>query len=289
MTDLDTTRPADRRPPLRGRPRRTAVVFLIAASTLLVGSMTAAAATGGFTHSWWDQTTGTTGTMRGGTMMGGTTAGGPGMMNGTGMMGGAISATMGPVWLAGNGKAVTSIADARQRAAQAATSAGLHPGEVMWFDNGFYVELKDAAGHSATEVIVNLGNGAVTTEPGPAMMWNTRHGMMAAGTGMMGGANGMMGHRGPGMMGGAYGGGDGPADSGQAATVTAEQARSIAQKWLDANRSGERAQESDSYPGYFTMDTTVAGKTLSMLSVNAVTGAVWYHTWHGRFVASEDA
>jgi hypothetical protein len=26
-----------------------------------------------------------------------------------------------------------------------------------------------------------------------------------------------------------------------------------------------------------------------MLSVNATTGAVWYHTWHGTFIAKEDA
>jgi len=28
---------------------------------------------------------------------------------------------------------------------------------------------------------------------------------------------------------------------------------------------------------------------VGMLSVNATTGAVWYHTWHGTFIAKEDA
>ena len=86
---------------------------------------------------------------------------------------------MGNVWLAGNGP-VASIAAARERAGAAAAAAGLHPGEVIWFDNGFYVELKDAAGNPATEVIVDPVSGTVFTEPGPAMMWNTRYGMHRA-------------------------------------------------------------------------------------------------------------
>jgi hypothetical protein len=74
----------------------------------------------------------------------------------------------------------------------------------------------------------------------------------------------------------------------QAATVTADQSRLMAHKWLDANRSGQSAQAPDSYPGYYTMETMTSGKITGMLSVNATTGAVWYHSWHGRFIARED-
>jgi hypothetical protein len=42
------------------------------------------------------------------------------------------------------------------------------------------------------------------------------------------------------------------------------------------------------YPGYYTFDTTRNGKTFGMLSVNASTGAVWYHGWHGSFLAEQD-
>jgi hypothetical protein len=192
---------------------------------------------------------------------------------------------------------IVLIAAARGRAAQAATTADLHPGEVIWFDNGFYVELKDASGQSATEVIVDPQTGAVTTEPGPAMMWNTRYGTMSGTAGVgrpggrIGGPAGMMG--GPaGMMGGQagiMGGGFGAAASGGTAAVTADQARSIAQQWLDTNRSGQSAQTPDSYPGYYTMETATSGKITGMLSVNADTGAVWYHTWHGQFIAREDS
>lgn len=183
---------------------------------------------------------------------------GPGMMGtGAGMMGGAGGMMGGGVWLAGNGTRIGSIAAARDRAATAAAPAGLHPGEVIWFDNGFYVELKDAAGNAATEVLVDPSSGAVATEPGPAMMWNTSYG----------------------MHGGA---------ATTTVTVSAEQARQIADRWLATNRPGSHAEAPDAYPGYYTVETTSGGTIDGMLSVNARTGQVWYHTWHGRFIARED-
>jgi hypothetical protein len=135
-----------------------------------------------------------------------------------GMMGSSMMGSMGSmgmVWLPGDGVAVSSVPAARARAASAAKAAGLHPGEVIWFDNGFYVELKDSAGKPATEVIVDPRTGAVGIEPGPAMMWNSRLGMMRAGG------------------------------------------------------SG-------------------AGSVSGMMSVSSSTGATWYHTWHGAFIAMED-
>ncbi|HEY6798543.1 MAG TPA: hypothetical protein VI248_28020 [Kineosporiaceae bacterium] len=233
----------------RDRARRTALAVLVAAVTVLIVSVLAApwvvrAWTGGgsgtpASNGW------TSGQGPAGGMMGG------GMMNGAGgMMGGAGSMMSGRVWLAGDGVAVTSIGAARARAEQASASAGLHPGEVMQFSDNFYVELKDAAGASVTEVLVNPATGVVSTEPGPAMMWST-------GT--------------------------------RATSLSADQAKSIAAAWLQANRPGESVTSADAYPGYYTLDTTANGKTAGMLSVNATTGAVWYHTWHGSFVAEEDS
>ena len=40
----------------------------------------------------------------------------------------------------------------------------------------------------------------------------------------------------------------------------------------------------EAFPGYFTFDVEADGKPVSMLSVNASTGPVWYHTWHGAFI-----
>jgi hypothetical protein len=174
-----------------------------------------------------------------------------------GMMGRSMMGSMGMVWLPGDGVAVSSIPAARARAASAARAAGLHPGEVMWFDNGFYVELKDSAGKPATEVIVDPRTGTVSTEPGPAMMWNTRFGMM-------------------------------PADGSSAGLVNSTKARGIAMSWLTANRPGTTIKSIDAYPGYFTLDLQRNGVVSGMMSVNTSTGAAWYHTWHGAFIAMED-
>jgi hypothetical protein len=130
---------------------------------------------------------------------------------------------------------------------------------VIWFDNGFYVELKNDAGDPATEVIVDPTGGTVITEPGPAMMWNTRYGMH----GVIGGGN---------------------------PSISAERAQQIATEWLNINLPGRTAQLADSYPGYYTMETTAADRTINgMLSVNAASGQVWYHFWHGRFIAKDDS
>lgn len=187
-----------------------------------------------------------------------TRGGGTGAAGWHGLMGsGGSSVGMGQRWLAGNGTPVASIAAARSRAARASASQGLHPGEVMWYDNGFYVELKDAAGRAQTEVIVDPTSGAVTTEPGPAMMWSTRSGMGRMGTGN--------------------------------ASVTQVRARQIATGWLAANRPGATANAGDSYPGYYTFDFGRNGAMSEMLSVNASSGAVWFHSWHGRFISMEDS
>jgi hypothetical protein len=68
--------------------------------------------------------------------------------------------------------------------------------------------------------------------------------------------------------------------------VTSVAAVAVANRWLAERRPAETA-ESDgrAFPGYYTLDTTRAGKTYGMLSVNASTGAVWYHGWHGAFLS----
>ena len=41
----------------------------------------------------------------------------------------------------------------------------------------------------------------------------------------------------------------------------------------------------DAFPGYYTLETLKGGKITGMISVNATTGAVWPHWWHGPFIA----
>jgi hypothetical protein len=190
---------------------------------------------------------------------------GDGQRSGTGMMRGSMMGSAGGMamgWLPGDGVAVSSIPAARARAGSAAQAAGLHTAEVIRFDNGFYVELKDGAGQPATEVIVDPRTGAVSTEPGPAMMWNTLFGMNARGC---------------------------AARAVKAGAVDATKARNIATSWLAANRAGTTIGSIDAYPGYFTIDLKRGGALSGMMSVSSFTGALWYHTWHGAFIAKEDS
>src|SRR5674476_1242642 len=56
-----------------------------------------------------------------------------------------------------------------------------------------------------------------------------------------------------------------------------------------AARTAGRGGMMGSNRGGSMMDTVSGGNTVGMLSVNATTGAVWYHTWHGTYIAKEDA
>ena len=197
--------------------------------------------------------------------------------------------------------AVRSLADARAKAQAFADRLKLKTDEVLQFERNYYVKLVDARGNGATEVLVDPPAGIVSLEYGPAMMWNTRYGvhdrratrgMMNGGMmgrGMMNGAGGsiMDGTRGGMMNGTGAGMMNGSRPVGQATRPASRAgARAIAQRWLDANRSGVRAESGgDRFPGYYTFETLRDGRIDGMISVNASTGAVWWHWWHGAFVA----
>jgi hypothetical protein len=207
-----------------------------------------------------------------GGMMGGGFGGGNGGM-GPGMMGGWDATTP------SNGKTL-SLDDANQAVQNYLNQYGdsnLKIDEVMEFQYNFYAIVKEQdTGKGAMELLVNKSNGAVFPEYGPNMMWNTKYGHMGGfGGGMMGGGFG-------GMMGGRS------ATPQSQETISADKAQSIAQQWLDANQAGSTAETPDSFYGYYTVHFQRDGKVSGMLSVNAYTGQVWYHTWHGDFIASSE-
>jgi hypothetical protein len=148
--------------------------------------------------------------------------------------------------------------DAAQRAADRYGQRwGLHVGEVMQFDNGFYAELLDPSGGRATEVLIDPASGTVGLEYGPAMMWNTTYGMHRARS--------------------------------TSDAIDPARAQQIAQAWLDRHRPGEQAGEADAFPGYYTLHSLNDGKITGMLSVHAATGVVWYHIWHGQLIDMREA
>lgn len=175
--------------------------------------------------------------------------GGDGSMPGYGAM---------PLRTPGNGQ-VRSLDDARRAADQFGQQRRLHTGEVMQFSNGYYAELLDGQGRGATEVLIDPTSGMVQLEMGPAMMWNTTYGMMP---------NAQPSDRSP---------------------VTADQAQRIADQWLSQHRWGLHATDATAFPGYYTLHTLRGDQIVGMMSVNAQTAAVWYHTWHGQFIAMQEA
>ena len=187
----------------------------------------------------------------------------------------------------GEGNPVKDLAEARTQASRFAERLDLQVGEVMRFSNNYYAELEED-GRPATEVLVDPQTGAVYLEYGPAMMWNTRFGMMSGARllseGMMGG---WMMQAGAGMMGGPGFADPTWAPTGDGAVSVAE-ARAIAAHWLAEQGKGVEAGEPEAFPGYYTLHVLRAGKVAGMLSVNAVTGAPWYHWWHSRFLSRSD-
>ena len=142
---------------------------------------------------------------------------------------------------------------------------GLEVTEVMEFERNYYaIVAEEDTGVGAMELLVDKETGAVGPEPGPNMMWNAEYGMMGRGSGMMG------------MMGG-YASGE--------MTLSAQEAEDVAQRWLDANLPGRTAGEADEFYGYYTLHFLNDGQIEGMLSVHGNSGDVWYHSWHGDFVA----
>jgi hypothetical protein len=263
------------------RTNRLTAVVIAAALLVMGGAVVAVAATGG-ASSW---------------------------SSGAQMMGGRY------VYQPATSTPVRTLAAARSDAQQLASRLGLRVDEVLQFQRNFYAKLVDAKGNGATEVLVDPSSGLVSIEYGPAMMWNTRYGMGRAGAAMMGsygasmmggsGYQGMMGNNGRGatssnryggMMGGSgYGGTMGgyggsstqtPTAPSSTATVSLSDARTLVQRWLDSHERGVQVETGgDAFPGYYTLETLKGGKITGMISVNATTGAVWPHWWHGAFIA----
>ena len=197
------------------------------------------------------------------------------MRYGPGMMG----------YTSGSADRVSGLAEARERAQAFADRLDLRVGEVMQFKRNYYAELLERDGNRATEVLVNPTTGAAWVEYGPAMMWNTRYGMMAGARwqhgDMMGGDGTMSGA----MMGQGASptGGATPPEARDGSVASAEAVR-IADRWLGHEQPGASAGEAEMFPGYYTLHVVRDGKITGMLSVNASSGAVWFHWWHGAFV-----
>lgn len=125
-------------------------------------------------------------------------------------------------------------------------------GVMPFADNTYAVVTDPASGQGLAEVLVDRCSGAVGLEPGPNMVWNVRSGQ-------------------PGRWMGA------PA---RLTSIGEADARARAATFLTTYLPGAKVRDGHTLAGYYTFDY-VLGNALGMLSVNARTGEVWRHTWHG--------
>ena len=227
-----------------------------------------------------------------------------GMMNGAGMMNGQCNNMTGNgqygAGMMGMMTGFSGLSDVEPLTIEEAETAvnnylstlnqdNLTLGEIMIFSNHAYAQILDTdAEQGAFEVLVDPAAGNVFPEPGPNMMWNTEYGMMDD-SGMM---SMMMTGMGSDKMNGQYGNmmANWITTVDAEISVTAAEASGLAQAYLDDILPGTTADDhADTFPGYYTLHVERDGKIIGMLSVNAYTGDVFLHHWHGDFIEMDDA
>jgi len=178
---------------------------------------------------------------------------GYGMMGDLGMMGGygATNPSGTPLGMEDARSAVLAYLATR-------VDKNLTLDETIRFTNGYYALVKEKdTGMGAFELLVDQYSGAVFGEPGPNMMWNDEYGPMNYGLG-----------------------------SSSAPWISSEDAKTALAAYLKAHGDASSYDfDLDEFYGYYTIDFSKDGAIAGMASVNAVTGEVWYHMWHGAFVA----
>ena len=216
---------------------------------------------------------------------------------GQGMMGaGTMGSGMGMMSTYAPSSRPISQDEARRRAAGFAAryGAGVKIRDFMVFTQNYYVQIVDARTEAGlSELLVDRYTGVVQPEFGPNTMWNTRFGMSGT-SGMMGGQtnqSGMMNGQNQGMAGvaqpgqGMMGNRTNPGTQGTPAAVrySMAAAQKLADTFVTGYLPGGKVLEGLAFPGYYTFD--YGRKTIEgMLSVNAYTGEVWVHGWHGLFL-----
>lgn len=136
--------------------------------------------------------------------------------------------------------------------------------EIMEFEFNFYViYYEKSSGIGAFEMLIDKSTGNIFPEYGPNMMWNLKYGH-----------GGMMGFwRIP------------PSTQ---MPIHKEESLRIAQSYLDETFPGLEAEEAHQFYGYYTIHVSENGEIFGMLSVNGYDGAVWYHSWHGKYIQSRE-
>lgn len=195
-----------------------------------------------------------------------------------------MSSGMGGIMLISGGKAYRSdgkmlqMSDAislAQSYVASLNNADLALDEVEEWEYNFYVVVKEVStSNKAFQLVIDKWTGAVMSETGPNMMWNSKY----LGGGLM-------------MRSEVFGA---TPRAGATMTVTPTQAALDANQFLIDRFSPGRnlavVNPPDTYYGFYAFDVNdvATGKKYGMLSVNGSTGQVWYHTWHGNFIQGQE-
>ncbi len=178
---------------------------------------------------------------------------GGGMMGGGMMGGGMMGGGMMQIYPAG--ATPISLQEAEARIREVADRYGATVADVMTFSNNYYAQLIDSDGVGLGEVLVDRYTGLVTPEPGPNMMWNATSGMMVAFTGNP--------------------------------RFEQPEAEQLANDFLADYLPGAQVLAGQAFRGYYTFDYG-RNEIEGMLSINAYSGEVWLHSWHGAFLGEEN-
>ncbi len=149
----------------------------------------------------------------------------------------------------------------------------LAPDRVEEWEFNFLVIIKEAASqYKAFELLIDKWTGSVSPGMGPGMAWNQKYGGMM--NSIMENGTGHMTRRERRM-------------TQPAVTVDANAAAEAARQFLAQRFTRQLALSgsAETFYGYYCFDVNdEKGVKYGRLSVNGVTGQVWYHTWHGNFV-----
>ncbi len=136
--------------------------------------------------------------------------------------------------------------------------------EIMEFTRNFYIVVGEPQTQfEAMELLVDKSTGSIFPEYGPNMMWNLKYGSHP---------------RIP------------LSQTSLDMEVDVEDALRLAGRYLARSGIGETVEDDVKiFYGYYTIHTYAEdGDIAGMLSVNGYTGEVWYHHWHGLFVAMQE-
>ena len=133
-------------------------------------------------------------------------------------------------------------------------SSSLEVKSIEKYSNNYYVLIWDTERDIGALEIIVFPNGMIHPEP-QSMMWNYLYGHCIQ-------------------------------PQTQAGEIDIEKAKEIAEKWISTNIPGSRIVEEYVFPGYYTFHFKTPEGQMQMLSVNAYTGYVVFHQWHGNYIGS---